>query len=364
MLKLILRFAACLVLILSFVAVQSGFAQEMVLRMDFEESLTDSSELGNVAEASGDPLYDDDAIIGSSSLRFDGEDDYIEIPGTNLALEEFTLDFFIKPGEESLSGGNVFISKWADANPTNEDGEWFWRGNYEVRFHNNPEGSFASSSWDRSIGEEGGRAWLSPTLPGSEDAFSPNADEWYNVIYLSNADTTILQVRNTVGDVLAEAGRAPLGEIATDPGQPLRIGWAHHVNMGTASPWLYTGLMDDLRIYDYARLDEEGNYIDPRAEAVSSEMEPDAPGKINLAQNYPNPFNPSTNIEFSIPQSGHVSLSVYDVIGKEVALLVDGSRSSGAHNVTFNAENLPSGIYYYRLETEAGNVVKSMTLIK
>lgn len=364
MLKQLLSFMTCLVFLLFIFAVKSSFGQDLVLHLDFDENLSDLSEFNNNVTAYGDPVYDSDAVVGNHSLRFDGSNDYIEVPGTNLALNEFTVDFFFKADEGNIGGGTVILTKWADANPTNEDGEWFWRGNYEIRFHNNPEGSLASSSWDRTMGEEGNRAWLSPTIPGTEDALILESGEWYNVVYVGSADTTMLQVRNTNGDILAEAGRAPLGEYATDDSQPLRLGWAHHVDMGEASPWLYAGLFDDLRIYNYARVDAEGNYEDPRTEAVSSEVEPTTPQKIKLSQNYPNPFNPSTNIEFTIPSTGLVNLTVFDVIGKEVAVLVNENRNSGTHSVNFNADHIPSGVYYYRLQTESGVIVKAMTLIK
>jgi hypothetical protein len=89
-----------------------------------------------------------------------------------------------------------------------------------------------------------------------------------------------------------------------------------------------------------------------------------SPRTYQLAQNYPNPFNPSTTINFSVPQSGKVSLSIFNSIGQEVQALVDDEMAAGDHQVTFNAENLPSGIYFYKME--AGNFldVKKMVLIK
>ncbi|MBS1515195.1 MAG: T9SS type A sorting domain-containing protein, partial [Bacteroidetes bacterium] len=73
----------------------------------------------------------------------------------------------------------------------------------------------------------------------------------------------------------------------------------------------------------------------------------------SLSQNYPNPFNPSTNIKFAIPQSGFVTLKIYNMLGKEVATLVSSNLSAGSYNYDFNASNLASGIYFYKLE--AGN---------
>lgn len=84
----------------------------------------------------------------------------------------------------------------------------------------------------------------------------------------------------------------------------------------------------------------------------------------SLSQNYPNPFNPSTTINFSIPKSEYVTLKVYDIMGKEVATLVNSQMNMGSYGVDFNAANLSSGIYFYKLISGSFTEVKKMTLIK
>ncbi len=88
------------------------------------------------------------------------------------------------------------------------------------------------------------------------------------------------------------------------------------------------------------------------------------PHEFALFQNYPNPFNPSTTIQYELPVNNNVTLSVYNVLGKEVATLVNGTIEAGVHSVQFNAANLSSGIYFYTLR--AGNYVenKKMMLLK
>jgi len=83
-----------------------------------------------------------------------------------------------------------------------------------------------------------------------------------------------------------------------------------------------------------------------------------------LAQNYPNPFNPTTNISYSIKEAGFVSLKVYDVLGREVATLVNENQTPGVYTVPFNASNLSSGMYLYRLETGSFVKVNKMMLLK
>ncbi|MCX6793175.1 MAG: YCF48-related protein [Candidatus Falkowbacteria bacterium] len=88
------------------------------------------------------------------------------------------------------------------------------------------------------------------------------------------------------------------------------------------------------------------------------------PDKYILSQNYPNPFNPVTNIEFSIPKNGAVKLTVFDISGKEVAILVNQVLSIGKYKVDYNASNLSSGTYFYRLQANDFVSTKKMVLIK
>jgi hypothetical protein len=93
---------------------------------------------------------------------------------------------------------------------------------------------------------------------------------------------------------------------------------------------------------------------------ISSEI----PSKYSLSQNFPNPFNPSTKIEYSIPKSGLVTIKVYDILGKGIATLVNEIQSPGTYSVDFNGAELPSGIYFYRLQAGNYTETKQMILIK
>ncbi len=89
-----------------------------------------------------------------------------------------------------------------------------------------------------------------------------------------------------------------------------------------------------------------------------------APKEFALLQNHPNPFNPSTSIQYQIAAPGHVSLKVYDMVGREVATLVNGMQDAGVKNVQFDASHMPSGIYFYTLQTSSFTTTKKMSLIK
>jgi hypothetical protein len=106
------------------------------------------------------------------------------------------------------------------------------------------------------------------------------------------------------------------------------------------------------------------NWYIPAATDVAAEQAVNVPSDYGLAQNYPNPFNPNTTIEFSLRKTSKVNLSVYDVLGKEVANLVNGVKTAGIHRATFDGVNLTSGIYFYRLKTENGVFTKKLTLLK
>ncbi|MBE0570729.1 MAG: T9SS type A sorting domain-containing protein [Ignavibacteriaceae bacterium] len=105
-------------------------------------------------------------------------------------------------------------------------------------------------------------------------------------------------------------------------------------------------------------------YIETVPTNVEDENKSNIPTEYSLSQNYPNPFNPSTNIGFRISDRGYVSLKVFDILGNEVVTLVDEEKEPGVYEVQFDASNLSSGIYYYKLVS--GNFIetKKMVLIK
>ena len=102
---------------------------------------------------------------------------------------------------------------------------------------------------------------------------------------------------------------------------------------------------------------EEGTFIGVQSEISNLE-------NFSLEQNYPNPFNPTTSIAFSIPQSTFVTLKVYDVLGNEVATLVNEFKAVGSYEVEFNSSDLSSGMYFYKLEAGKYSTIKKMVLIR
>jgi hypothetical protein len=166
-----------------------------------------------------------------------------------------------------------------------------------------------------------------------------------------------------VGFILASFGlvrfETPDGEISLDDsitfvarnigGVPLRLrAVLNDVNLTSSS--LHASMLNILSL---------SGEVETRQKIVAS-----TPSAFMLGQNYPNPFNPTTTIGYSIPRSGNVSLKVFDVLGREVASLVDGFMPSGDHTVTLDGARLASGVYFYRLESTGSVNIRRMILIK
>ena len=97
---------------------------------------------------------------------------------------------------------------------------------------------------------------------------------------------------------------------------------------------------------------------------VSVQQENRLPGKFVLSQNYPNPFNPTTTITYSLPKSSFVILKIYNLLGREITTLVNGEKRSGTYKVTWDAQNVPSGVYFYKITAGEYSNTKKMILLK
>jgi len=103
------------------------------------------------------------------------------------------------------------------------------------------------------------------------------------------------------------------------------------------------------------------HYLSPQETDNNENIQP---FEYSLEQNYPNPFNPATLINYSIAAEGNVSIKVYDITGKEAAVIIDGFKPAGNYSVEFNASSLPSGVYFYKIKTEGFEETKKMLLVK
>jgi hypothetical protein len=110
----------------------------------------------------------------------------------------------------------------------------------------------------------------------------------------------------------------------------------------------------DAHLYFYPRLDTTTFITDDRTQFQL----------YHLSHNYPNPFNPNTKIKYAIPQYSNVQIIIYDVSGNEIETLIDEEKSAGIYELTWNAANLPSGVYFYQLRAANFVQTKKMILLK
>ena len=131
----------------------------------------------------------------------------------------------------------------------------------------------------------------------------------------------------------------------------------------------YTDTSLDLGDYTYtiAAVDFSGNEgtVSPGVNAAVLSVEDGTmPIEYNLAQNYPNPFNPVTTIKFSLSNTGRVNLTVFNSAGQVVTELVNKNMDAGYHSINFQADNLPTGVYFYTISSKNFNQTRKMVLLK
>jgi hypothetical protein len=182
-------------------------------------------------------------------------------------------------------------------------------------------------------------------------------NKWYFIASVLKNDT----VKSYVDGILFNTFPIIPGPINYDA-KPLEIG---RDMPGVEEDFF--GKIDDVKIYNRALLDEEIQNLYQYGSTTNVDSPNPilkTPNTFSLNQNFPNPFNPSTKISWQSPVSGHQSLNVYDVLGNEVATLVDEYKSAGSYEVEFDASKLSSGLYIYKLQAGEFTSTKKMILIK
>ena len=154
-----------------------------------------------------------------------------------------------------------------------------------------------------------------------------------------------------------------VGSPQSSVGNYEKIGFVNG-NGNSNSPKDYSFVDDKVSLEKYSyrlkQIDNDGQF------EYSSTVQVDLENlsTFSLDQNYPNPFNPSTTIKFSLPTASNVKITIFNLLGQEIQTLVDETKEAGIHEINFNAQNLNSGVYLYKIEAGSYIQTRKMTLIK
>jgi hypothetical protein len=237
-----------------------------------------------------------------------------------------------------------------------------------VGFDDNSQALLFKNSWGTGWGENGyGRISYQSVSSNMKFGWYASTASASNTIY-SNSNSEFL-IQNT--------GNAELLINSISSNRPwlntsissISVGAGQEVTIPVTVNWSYLGQFAETGCLTINSNDPDQNIALLEVSAIPSQISDvedtkEIPQKYALEQNYPNPFNPETVIRYSLPVSAYVKGVVYDVLGKVVATLVDGETAAGNHELKFNALNLPSGIYIFRLEAGKYSSTIKMVLTK
>jgi hypothetical protein len=286
-------------------------------------------------------------VINEFVFNHTGSDtnEYMEIVGDpDTDYSAFTL--LIVEGDEGNSDGT--IDRAYPVGTTDGDGIW-WTGFIDGEMENGSQTVLLVEAFSGMVGDD---------LDADDDG-TPEAAPWARIVddvAISDGDaapvlySSVILLPDFDGGVFGAGGasRVPNG---TDT--DATSDWRRNAFNGQGIPGLSGGTVD------VGQVENTPGGINPGG-AVATEDTGDLPKEFKLSQNYPNPFNPVTNIQFDMPKTADVKLTVHDVLGRQVAVLVDSQMPAGRHEVLFDARDIASGTYIYRIQ--AGDYVKAMTL--
>lgn len=269
-----------------------------------------------------------------NALSFNGVTDYVEVPHNEFL--NFDTDFT--------------IAAWIFLNDPSGSQQVLQKGTNYSLFEARPGKTYPSNVFND------GSNWHLLEYTKDKNYFT---GEWRHIAFTYDGSEAV----NYIDGELDGSFNIP-GTMATNT-DPLGI--------GTNSPWnqsFFNGKIDELVIYEYALpLSDIRKIYNNELEGVdlvtSIGEDLDIPKEVTLQQNYPNPFNPATQIQYQLPVTATVNLTVYDMIGRRVATIVSNQRqAAGSYTVKFDASGLSSGIYMYRLQVDNQSFERNMTVIK
>ncbi|MCU7497087.1 MAG: T9SS type A sorting domain-containing protein [Ignavibacteria bacterium] len=302
---------------------------KLVLYLPFNGNANDESGYGHNGTVYGASLVGDRAGNPNSAYRFNGIDNYVLIPNdTSLNfVNGISVCFWMMPG--TLFNKEEFLIS---------HGSW-------------------QNRWKVSITNKKIR-WTVKTTAGVKDLDSKITiypDSLYFVAALYNGTDFELYINGSLDNFTSFSGSLLKTAYAITVAQMLPADKNYN----------FQGVLDDIRLYNYAIPLSELRSLYTIPVSVD-EIKSNTPSGYFLSQNYPNPFNPETAIEFHIPSASHVNLSLFDLLGRKLAVLLDEYRQPGAYKYKFSLKDysLPSGVYFYCLQSGGFLQIRKMIILK
>ena len=315
-----------------------------------------------------------------------------ETQGTGNALTVFEVHHF---GNVVVSGGNFSVSRGSQGNGSGSTRWYLHAGDFSIS-NATTQNSNATNAWfvfdsdtvqtlDLSSATYGGGGLAIEVAGGTTLDFGVS-ELGGNGLFTLNEDATLATAHaNGIAGAVQTTGTVTLDEGAnyifngtvaqvTSTLMPatvtdLTIENAAGVALSQATTIngvlrLVAGVFDNTATFTLGlngSISFEGGSLQV---PVSVEESPEIPTEFALLQNYPNPFNPSTTIRYDVPERTHVTMKIYDVMGRQVAVLVDEEHNAGAHKIVWNAQGVASGLYYYRISAGDFTSVRKLILMK
>jgi len=191
--------------------------------------------------------------------------------------------------------------------------------------------------------------------------------KWKEIGFVGESKDFVLIIRENSVDAQGnvELDDNPFQLIIEEPPGP--DDWYNYTFLGRikSAPDFYSVTVQSRKFNDAGDLVVyQSKTIEIKAYITGVDPSQQQPEKIQLYQNYPNPFNPQTVIKYNLPHSGHVKLTICDILGREIAVLIDQPQNKGNYEATWNASDQPGGVYFYRLQASEFVEMKKMTLMK
>ncbi len=327
--------------------------KDMTLKLDFEEGSgvpMDKSDYGNVVTVIGNPQYVTDAAEGNYAIELnDTSFLQIDAPAPFEVSPQIHVELRFKPLGSTPADGADLIAKYSDPP---EDWRFgyrtsFWDGGKRLRaevhlYANDP----SQANWE----------WRDVIPWGDPDNPELQADQWYHYVFDVGNDSAYVFLYDANENLLLKKSMDISGQHVKPARGFFRIGKAWPDGMP-----VFKGLIDDVRIYNYSVV-ETGT-------GIEKEPKNSLPRHFALEQNFPNPFNPSTEIRFALPQNARVQIIVYNILGQKVRTLISKNMTVGWHSVKWDGSNdagqlMPSGVYFYKMETRSFVKVRKMLYLR